>query len=117
MSMTAVLTNTQKQHDSFKVEGTVTLSGNYVAAGDTLDLSKLGVPSNSLPRFVRAWSTVTAAVIDDTYAYIPGTTQANGKLQIKTGGADMGAAAYNATAPTNTAGYVLHFEAEFPAFV
>ncbi len=119
MSMTAVKTNLSKNQDRFIVDGTITLAGSYVPNGVTLDLSTLGVPSNSRPTKFTARSTVTqgSAMLLDTYSYVPGTTQANGKLQIGVGAAEMTAAAFASTSPTNATGYVLNFQAEFEPFI
>lgn len=119
MSMTAVLQNISKNQDRIIVDGTITLAGNYTTNGVALDLSHLGVPSNSKPTVFSAWSTVNqgAAILLDTYNYVPGTSQANGMLQIGVANAEMAAAAFAATTPCNAAGFVLHFQAEFPAFI
>jgi hypothetical protein len=119
MSMTAVKTRVDKTQNSIIVDGTITLAGDYVTNGVTLDLSKLGIPSNQKPLRVQAWSTVNqgAAVLQDFYTYVPGTNQTDGVLQIAVANAEMAAAAFAATSPCNAAGYVLNFRAEFPAFV
>jgi hypothetical protein len=125
MAMKAVVTNIDKTLNKFTVDGTITLSGNYGTSGgalphgDTLDLTGLGVPASGLPISFWAFSTVNqgAAPQYDFYQFNPGTTQANGILQVIVGGAEMTpGAAYAGTAPTNAAGYVLHFQAEFLAF-
>ena len=120
MSMTAVKTNLIQAMNKIIVDGTIILAGNYAQHGVTLDLSGLGVPSNALPGPVWIYSTQTqgAAPQTDVYVYQPGTTQANGVVQIVIAGAEMAnAAAFATTAPTNGTGYVLHFQAEFfPAF-
>jgi hypothetical protein len=104
------------------VDGTITLSGNYGTSGgalphgDTLDLSQLGIPASSVPWKLVAWSTVSqgSAPLYDFYHFNPGTTQANGVLQIIVGGAEMSpGSAYASTSPTNASGYVLNFQAEF----
>ena len=115
MSMTAVKTNLDKTLNKIIVDGTITLAGSYATDGVTLDLSKLGVPANGKPSAFFGWSTVTqgAAVLQDFYTYVPGTGQADGKLQIAVANAEMAAAAFATTTPTNAPGYVLHFQAEF----
>ncbi len=120
MSMTAVVTNISKTQDRIIVDGTITLAGSYATNGVTLDLSKLGIPSNGKPTKVVLFSVVGqgAAMLLDVYAYIPGTDQTNGKVQIGVANAEMAATAFATTTPTNaTGGYALHFQAEFPAFI
>ena len=120
MSMTAVLQNISKTQDRIIVDGTITLVGNYATNGIVLDLSHLGVPSNSKPTVFYAWSTVSqgAGLVIENYVYVPGTSQANGMLQIGVAGAEMAnAGAFATTTPTNQTGYVLHFQAEFPALI
>lgn len=120
MPMAAVVTNIDKTKNKIIVDGTITLSGNYVANGDALDLSNLGIPSSQVPTKVVAWSTQNQAQapLRDQYQYIPGADQSAGKLQVCSNNAEMAnGAAYAATSPTNVAGYVLHFQAEFAAFI
>ena len=119
MSMTAVVTNISKTLDRIIVDGTITLAGSYTTNGVTLDLSHLGIPSNGKPTVFYAWSTVAqgAAIVIENYVYVPGTSQANGMLQIGVAGAEMAATAFATTSPTNQTSYVLHFQAEFPAFI
>ena len=122
--MTVGVVNVDHTKNRFFVEGTITLSGNYGTSGgalphgDALDLTGL-CPSSSPPTNLIAWSTVMqgAAPQYDLYQFNPGTGQGNGILQIIVAGAEMTPGnAYASTAPTNAAGYVLHFQAEFPAF-
>ena len=117
--MKAVVTNLDHTKNKIIVDGTITLAGSYATNGDTLDLSGLGVPSNSLPLSVSAWSTVSqgSGALKDAYTFVPGTKQNNGLLQIVVNNAEMAAGTYAGTTPTNATGYVLHFQAEFPAFV
>lgn len=122
MGMTAVLVNLDHTQNEFIATGTVTLSGNYGTSGgglphgDLLDLSGLGIPSQSVPYSVEAWSTATqgSAPIEDRYDYLPGTTQANGWLQCSTAGSEITpGATYASTAPFNATGFVLNFRAWF----
>jgi hypothetical protein len=124
MAMTAVLTNISHTKDRFIVDGTVTLSGNYGTSGgalphgDTLSLSGL-CQSNTVPTKVMLWSTVPIgdAPLDDTYHFLPGTTQLNGVVQIALAGTEYTpGTAYSGASPTNVTGYVLHFQAEFVPF-
>jgi len=123
MAMTAVALNVDHTKNKLIVDGTITLAGNYGTAGgllphgDTLDLSHLGINSHRLGE-VHLYSTVTrgSAPQYDYYHYNPGTDISNGVVQVIVAGAEMApGAAYAATAPTNAAGYVLWFRAEFQA--
>ncbi len=127
--LTPRVTNIDATQNQFIVDGIITPTLNYGTAGaplpngDTLDFSQLGIPSNAIPTKVEAWSVVPRgnAPLGDKYYYLPGTTQANGVLQIVAG---LGAAEaefvpgnpYAGAAPTNVVGYVLHFRAWFPSF-
>ena len=124
MAMRAVALNVDHTKNKIIVDGTVTLTGNYGTAGgalphgDTLDLSNLGIPSNRVGA-VYLWASKTqgAAPLFDFYVYNPGTNISNGVVQIIVGAAEMTpGAAYAATTPTNQAGMVLFFQAEFLAF-
>jgi len=118
MSMTAVVTNIDKTLNKFIVDGTITLAGSYSTDGDTFPLGGT-CPALGLPSSVWVWSTVTtgSGALKDYYTYLPGTTQNNGVVQIVVAGSEMSAGAYASTTPTNATGYVLHFQAEFSAFV
>ena len=105
--------------------GTITPSGNYGTSGgalphgDTLDLSQLGVASNTVPIKVTCWSQVPvgAAPLQDVYTYLHGTTQANGVLQIAVAGAEFTPGnPYSGASPTNVTGYALYFYADFVPF-
>ena len=80
----------------------LTLSGSYpgTAAGDPLDLSKIGIPSNSVPLFVDIKEAPPAGTLPSgiSWNFAPGTTQANGALQALVTGASSGTVA----APTIT---------------
>ena len=83
----ASVTNIDTTQNQFTVKGTITTSANYGSAssnGDTLDLSELGVPSGAVPSWVEIIER-TAAGSDGSgwrYQYNPGTTQANGVVQV-----------------------------------
>lgn len=88
----------------------IVASGSYAAGGDTLDLTALagalgqiGVPAETLPIIANIVSANASGVSGYVYAYRPGTTQANGKMQVLVQGAaagdplaDLGAGAYPA---------------------
>ena len=103
--------NTQAQ---FIATGTITLTGNYVTHGDTLDLSGLSIPSGNLPTRVVIFELTPAPgpAYGGIYTYVPGTTQANGLLQMNiSAGTESGATAYSGFAT----GFALGFQAWFPS--
>jgi hypothetical protein len=87
--------NTSKMH---RIYFTVTPSGNYAALGDTLDLSGLNPASSYPPVWVDIHSAAGGGSPAFWYGYCPGTTQLNGKFQVKVGATavDIGAIAYPA---------------------
>ena len=115
MSMKVTVTRIDATQSLVVAYGDITLAGNYATNGVTLDLSSLGVPAAAKPLRVELWSEVSqgAAALKDAYAYIPGTEQSDGKVQIVVNNAEMAAAAFATTSPTNATGFKLHFRAEF----
>jgi len=109
----------------FHVFGQIAVSGSYVVNGDTLDLSGLdtfggGVPSLAPPLFVNVFEAQASGNSGWQYAFIPGTTLANGLLQLfgsngasPAGLAQPGASTYASLSVPAT----LYFEAWFPSFV
>jgi len=95
--------------------GTLTLSGSYPANGDTLSFAGLGIPSNQLPTYVAIYETTPAPGPQSGYAfrYVPGTTQANGLMEVFNGTTQFSAGAYG-TPPFSITGFTLAFRAEFP---
>jgi len=107
------------------IYGTLVFSGSYVSGGDTLNFLTAGttqggmgadaIKSLSLPQF----STVLEAPVAGTpgtgytFLYSPGTTQANGKVQLFNGTTELAAGAY----PAGVTGAVVRGRFEFPAFV
>jgi hypothetical protein len=59
------------------VLGTITASGSYTTDGDTLSFVKPAIKSASVPLFVNV-----IGKAGYTYVFVPGTTQANGKLLV-----------------------------------
>ena len=93
--------------DSFNIFEAIvplTLSGSYpgTVAGDPLDLSKIGIPSNSVPLFVDIKEAPPAGTLPSgvLWNFAPGTTQANGALQALVGGAGTGTVTSVVNAPT-----------------
>ena len=99
------------------VFGTITASGSYPTNGDTLDLSQLGVASDSLPRVVEIFEATPAPgpAYGASFTYLPGTTQANGLMEIFNGTAQIATATYATI--FGTVPVVLKFRASFPAFI
>ena len=96
----------------------VTLSGNYGTApsnGDALDLSQLGIPSNTVPMLLGQTEQPAQGTAPTGYAYyyIPGTTQANGLLALMNGTTQFTAG--NAYAGQTAAVILLTFL--FPSFI
>lgn len=87
------------------VYGTLAGSGTYTSLGDTLSFAVAGIPSGSVPLVVWVQPAAAGTTIRQ-YFFIPGTTIANGKLQVfASGGAE-----YSGAAPTEA----IMFEAVFP---
>lgn len=109
----ATPTRVTNNFNIFEAFGSITVSGSYVVGGDTLDLSQLGIPSNSVPDEVdiieQPPSGTTASGCD--YRFALGTTQANGKVQVFKGGTQETAVTY---ASLNVAN--LYYRARFLKF-
>ena len=103
--------------NGFIVYGTIALTGNYPAHGDTLDFSKFSqIPSNAIPIWIDILEAPPAGTDPSGYVYnfCPGTTNANGVLAIFNGAATpFGTGAYSA--PLLAA--VIKFQAFIPSFV
>ncbi len=104
--------------NQFIVDGTLTLSGSYPANGDTLSFAALGIESQQLPNLVEIFEATPAGVAQSGYAFrfSPGTTMANGVMQVWNGITQFAAGAYG-TPPFAVTGFVLKFRAYFPKFV
>jgi hypothetical protein len=104
--MALAVTITKKWYDGKKlfIVATIVPSGSYVSGGDTLNLSGLGIPSSQVPFAVDINSLAgTAAQALNTYTWVPGTTQANGKMRAFIGSsAELAAGAYPAAATGDT---------------
>ena len=116
MSATANLVGIDHTMKGFIAVGTITLAGNYgggATHGDTLDLSTLGVPSNSIP-LVRIWEGPVNGTLAtfNRFIYSSGNGLSDGRLQIVGAAAEYTqGSAYAANFP-NT----IYFEALYPAF-
>jgi hypothetical protein len=71
----------------FIVDGSIAYSGSYPTNGDTLDLSQLSIPSSALPRKVEIYEATPAPgqAFGASFLYLPGTTLANGLMEIFNG--------------------------------
>lgn len=75
------------------IYGTITLSGSYVAHGDTLSLLGFDeVKSSYPPIMAQIWEQPAAGVTASGYTliFVPGTTQGNGVIQIFDSGGAAG---------------------------
>lgn len=125
MSATAALLNSIQPNpvdvtqQEFIVDGTVTLAGNYPTNGDTLSLAGLGIPSNQLPTKVELFEATPAPgpATGLSFVFVPGTTQANGLLEVFSGSTQESTATYASILGAVAATFVLRFRAWFPKFV
>jgi hypothetical protein len=86
-------------------------SGSYVAGGDTLDMSKLGIQSSGVPSLFGGMNSQTASTTGTVYNWIPGTTQATGKVVALQGAlAEVAAGAYPASITGDTADMLCYFK-------
>lgn len=112
--MAVALAVTKQWFDGKKlfVTGTATLSGNYTQGGDTASLAGLGIKSSQIPFTMDFQSGAgTAAQALNTYTWVPGTTQANGKIRCFIGAvAELAAGAYPAAATGDTITWQANFE-------
>src|SRR5438132_1061884 len=109
------VTSVEKELGSLIVYGTVALTGNYPANGDTVSFAGLeDIHSNQLPVSVLFLEATPAPGPASGYAfiYLPGTTPANGLIEIFNGTTQLVAGAYGAP-PFAIAGFVLRFRAVF----
>ena len=102
------------------VDGTIALSGNYGGAsthGDTLSFAGFDqIKSSQVPRKVEIFEAPPAgtSATGDTFQFSPGTTQANGVMQVFAAGAEYTeASAYSA----GLLAAVLRFRAWFPSLI
>ena len=114
-----------KSHNTFRMIGKVVASGNYPTGGDPFDFTKITypigqgpLPVTGAPTAVEIYSQKTAAspqTNEMIYSFAPGTTQANGTMQVFTGAAaqtaltELSAGAY----PAGVTSDVIVFEAIF----
>jgi hypothetical protein len=103
---------------TFLVDGTIAYSGSYPTNGDTLDLSQLGIPSNSVPIEVcifEATPGASAPAYGAQFVYLPGSSQANGLMEMFNGTAQIATATYATI--FGAIPVALKFQARFTSFV
>lgn len=120
-SYVPTITFVSADKNTFKIYGSLALTGtgNYVTGGIPLSFAGLDrLKSRALPLKVEVMTAQPAATPNTaffTYSFAPGTTMANGTLQIFTGAAaQSGLAELSAGAlPAGVTGDVITFEAVF----
>ena len=93
-------------------QGEISFSGNYVTGGDTLSFGNGAIISNSVPNRAEIYEqpNIGQTASNYSFVYVPGTTIANGKIQLfAPGGAQLAAGAY----PGAIAATVVKFRAWF----
>ncbi|MGH9343304.1 MAG: hypothetical protein ACRD3Y_03100 [Bryobacteraceae bacterium] len=124
----SAITNVDATQNQFVVDGSLTLSGDYGAAnthGDTLSFAGFDqIKSSVAPTRVEIFEAPAAgtSATGFVYSFSPGSTQANGVLQVF-GTPATGAATTPLTEYTEAAAYsaglkaaALKFRAWFPSF-
>jgi hypothetical protein len=88
----------------------LTFSGSYVAGGDTLNLTGIGIESSGLPS---SWASIQSQNLGSNgteYMWLQGTTMANGKIGITQGaGVEVTAGAYPASITGDTVNALFYF--------
>src|ERR1017187_9078362 len=90
MALSAALFNDISLQDSTRTkivaEGSITVSGSYPTNGDTLDLSKLGIPTDqTLEVEIYEAKPAPGPASGYVFVFLPGTTQANGLMEMFNG--------------------------------
>ena len=89
-TLTQPLDNTQHNIVAYGTIAVTASTATYATGGVVLDFSKLGISSSYPPFLVTIKSeplVASPATAEYIYTFLPGTTLANGKLQIYTGAA------------------------------
>jgi hypothetical protein len=118
MAATASVTNTTATLSTFEVVGSVTLTGSFLAHGDYLDLSALGVPSNTI-LYVEVNEATPAAnkpTLGAQWIYLPGTTLENGVLEAFNGTTELTATANTYASLSLPTNFTLSFVATFKKY-
>jgi hypothetical protein len=123
MALAIAITDQEFTSSKLHLFGTITPTGTYPTTGDTLSFAGLDqIKSGQVPTYVRIWSarpTSSAQTNLFVYNYVPGTTQANGKMQVFTGAAAQTALTEFSTAsyPAGVTADTIQFEAVFSKLV
>ena len=93
MALALTITKTWDDGKALHAVGTITASGSYTTAGDTLNFQNQRIKSTKTPIWVEI-----IGMADFNYVFVPGTTNANGKVKVITTstGAEIAQAAYAA---------------------
>lgn len=123
MALAVTVTKTPKiTMNTIRIFGTIVASGTYAAGGDTLNFltatyppGQTPPPVSGVPLIVYIQSAKSGGVSGFQYPFNPGTTQANGKMQVFTGAAAQSALTElsNGAYPAGVTGDTITFEAEF----
>lgn len=123
MAVAVAITKSDITQNHQVLFGTFTLSGSYTTDGDTVSFgSTAGLLSSSPPDWIQVFEQPAAAsaALGFNYIFAPGTTNANGLLQIfgsgvasTDGGTQIASGVYSGTTPSLSAA-VLYFVAWFP---
>jgi hypothetical protein len=120
MPAVITITNVSENLNRFVIDGTITLTGNYGGAsshGDVLSFAGQDqIKSQQVPTFVYITEQPAAgtSATGDTFNFSPGSTQANGVMQVFVAGSEYTqGSAYSA----GLLGAVLKFQAEFPSYL
>lgn len=123
MALAITVTKTPKfTGNTLKLFGSIVASGTYAAGGDVLNFltatyppGQTPPPVTGLPLVVYIQSAKAGGLSGFQYGFNPGTTQANGKMQVFTGAAAQAALTElsNGAYPAGVTGDTITFEAEF----
>lgn len=123
MALAVAITDVEFTAQMFHIYGTITPTGTYPTGGDTLSFASLDqVKSDNVPVQGEIWSgrpTSSAQTALYLYSYVPGTSVANGKMQVFTGAAAQSGLAEFSTAayPAGVTADVIQFHFVFRKFI
>lgn len=121
MALSINILSTDRSTNALRVYGTIVATGSYTTGGVALSFAGFDqIKSDTVPFFVSVQSQASAGASGFEYRFVPGTTIANGKLQVfgqqptsATGGiialSELAAAAF----PAGVTGDNILFEAVF----
>jgi len=83
MALSFSVTTTDRSTNAIRVYGTIAASGSYSTSGDTLSFAGFDqIKSDTIPFFVTIQSQKGTGASGFEYRFVPGTTMANGKMQV-----------------------------------